>query len=518
MHNLLTDPLIRTQPLGNLTLPGVLAALMRDEIATYTVLRPHQSMFWHMFCVQLAVMALKENRDIPEDEAAWYDLLSAMTSSNPENTAWSLIVDDWTKPAFMQAAVPADVALKNDVPTPDALDMLITAKNHDIKQATAVNANEDDWLFALVTLQTGEGFNGKGNYGIARMNGGSSSRSLFGLAPVIEGQINTPRPGAWFERDIKALQSSNIVQNLGFKSSEGIGLTWLQPWPEDNQLQISDLDQNFIEICRRVRLMSVDGCISAKKGNSKVTRVNAKDFHGAVGDPWAPVHKTEGKAFTLGEGGDFDYRKIIEIMFSGNWEIPALAKTTPFETPNAQLLLVTQAFARGNSKTSGFRSRSIPIVGKVAAAFGQTNERSKLYKIGREQAEVVKHFQKMLGYALVVAVACGDVQRIDVKYYDYARPAQVALNRYADSIFFLFLWKQFGGSETNAKSEFIRKLWRKTQEIFEQFLPTMPVASFMRPKSDARARGGLIGSVMSVYSDFLNENGDREHEVRAEDA
>ena len=62
--------------------------------------------------------------------------------------------------------------------------MLVTAKNHDLKSSIAAQANVDDWIFALVTLQTMEGFGGVGNYGIARMNSGFGNRPAFSLAPV----------------------------------------------------------------------------------------------------------------------------------------------------------------------------------------------------------------------------------------------------------------------------------------------------------------------------------------------
>ena len=61
--------------------------------------------------------------------------------------------------------------------------MLVTSKNHDLKSAVAVQAGVDDWIFALITLQTMEGFGGAGNYGISRMNGGLGSRPAFSLVP-----------------------------------------------------------------------------------------------------------------------------------------------------------------------------------------------------------------------------------------------------------------------------------------------------------------------------------------------
>ena len=507
MYNLLTDPVIGTQPLGHLTLPGVLAALSRDEIESYPAMRPHQGMFWHMFCVQLAVMALKKRNDIPKDEDTWRDLLRAMTPEHPDDAPWSLVVADWTKPAFMQPAVPDGVELKGEAPTPDALDILITAKNHDLKQSMAVHATAEDWLFALVTLQTGAGFDGSKNYGIARMNGGSSSRTLVGLAPIGKTRSAMPRPGAWFDRDVRILLNKNTgYQDLGFKTSEGLGLTWLAPWSEGDQLQLSDLDQLFIEICRRMRLMSGNGCIVAKKGNSNATRINAKHLNGAIGDPWAPVHKTENKSLTIGENGDFGYERIMDLMFSGNWKRPFLARPAGFEKPDSRLTLVTQALARGNSKTGGFRCRTIPVAGKVVTAFRNNDIRQEIHQIGKEQAKDVKEFSKILGHALVIAVARGDADRIKRDDYNYAKTAQSALDRHADMIFFPFLWRRLKEKNGDADGEFIRDLWRVTQTIFERTLPTIPGGSLMRPKAEARARGVLHSRAMNAYSNFIKKD------------
>ena len=59
--------------------------------------------------------------------------------------------------------------------TPDSIDMLATAKNHDLKASRVSAAESDAWLFALMTLQTCEGWGGATNYGISRMNSGSGS-------------------------------------------------------------------------------------------------------------------------------------------------------------------------------------------------------------------------------------------------------------------------------------------------------------------------------------------------------
>ena len=67
MTSLLDDPLITTQA-GRFSLPGLLAALARDEVRRWPALRPHQRPAWHMFLVQLAALALDgAQRDAPPE-------------------------------------------------------------------------------------------------------------------------------------------------------------------------------------------------------------------------------------------------------------------------------------------------------------------------------------------------------------------------------------------------------------------------------------------------------------------
>lgn len=69
------------------------------------------------------------------------------------------------------------------VPTPDALDMLITSRNHDLKSAIVTKATPEDWLFALVSLQTQRTFDVQ-YHGITRAKSGAASRAFMSLAPA----------------------------------------------------------------------------------------------------------------------------------------------------------------------------------------------------------------------------------------------------------------------------------------------------------------------------------------------
>jgi len=514
MFNLLEDAFITAAPLGALTLPGTLAALARDAVDDFPALRAHQGMFWHMFLVQLAALALHGagETDIPEHEEDWRRLLRGLTKNFPDDEPWRLVVEDWSKPAFMQAAVPAGVKLENAVPTPDALDLLITSKNHDLKQAVARGAEAEDWLFALVSLQTGEGYGGAGNHGIARMNGGSSSRPMLALAPLSGPgrQGVAPRPGAWFRRDVRVLIDARekVLDEsaVDYAPSRGIGLTWLAPWPEGSQLRTRDLDIWFIEVCRRVRLAARDGVLQGFRGTSKATRIDAKHLNGALGDPWAPVQRAENKSLTLGSG-DFDYRRLTDLLFSGDWIRPVLAELADIDARGETLAVVAAALSRGNSKTEGYKSRIVPLSGRVSLALGP--RRAELHELAQAQVETIAGFDKALRDALALAAAGGEREKVNKDIYKHSQQARAHLDRYADEIFFRHLWARFEAQEAGTEAlraeedAFAAKLWQRTEAIFKQALPAMPCASLFRPRAEARARDLLRRLVRSRHPELF---------------
>jgi len=467
-----------------------------------------------MFLVQLAALALHEagREDIPGREDEWLTLLRGLTPAYPNDEPWCLIVDNWSKPGFLQPAVPDGVRLGNDVQTADGLDLLITSRNHDLKQMIARQGSAEDWLLALVSLQTGEGYGGAGNQGIVRMNGGSSSRAMLTLAPLAPGKAMAVRPGAWFRRDLRVLLETRerVLESTQVDyADDGIGLTWLAPWPEGDQLHLKDLDIWFIEVCRRVRLSNRDGRITAIKGTSRETRIAAKALKGNLDDPWAPIHKGEGKSLTIGDEGEFDYRTLTKLLFSGEWTLPLLANRASFEGPDRPLAIVAQALARGNSKTGGFRSRIVPLESRqIIRGWGAPKSQEILRLLAQEQTKAIKAFEDALSRALstfsVASLGSKGLEEDKVefekrlrKYRDLAEPARSQLDRFADAIFFEHLWRRFEVEASDEASRnveelaFASSLWERTRMIFEQFLPNMPCHSLYRLRAEVRARRAL---------------------------
>ena len=517
-YNLLTQPLFRTGCGPTATLPDLLARLSRDDVEGISALRPHQEPSWHMFLVQLAALALHKaaRTDLPLNEKTWRDVLRGLTPAFPNDEPWCLVVADPNTPAFLQPPIPQGVILGTPVPTADALDLLITSKNHDLKQAVAEGAEAEDWVFALVSLQTGEGYGGSGNQGISRMNGGSSSRPMLGLAPISgdTARSNFTRPGAWFRRDVAALlalreQLTEDFDHIGYPAHDGWGLMWLAPWPEGEQLALSSLDIWYVEVCRRVRLSVEAGVLKAKHGTSKATRTAAKHLNGVVGDPWAPVHKADHKSLTL-SGRDFDYHLLVELLFSGDWELPVLARPAPFETTGETMLLVAAALSRGNSKTEGFKSRTLPVGGKITRALTLGPKREALHVLAKAQMAEINLFIKALCDALALLAAGGDWEKRGKEHYAHARPARERLDRMADGLFFDHLWKRFeaeDGDDQDAvlaeRTAFAQNLYKMANDVFEAALPITPCRpSLFRLRAEVRARRAFRNTVRKSFPDL----------------
>ena len=266
------------------------------------------------------------------------------------------------------------------------------------------------------------------------MNGGASSRPLLGLAPGREGNMSID-PSAWWARDVRRLLAARAASpHDGAGVTGGPALLWCFDWPEGVQLDLRCLDPWFIEICRRVRLTDADGRLSAVRTTSKAARIDAKAFKGNTGDPWAPVH-SDGKSLTLGDGGDFDYRLLCKLLIFRDWKRPLLA--CPGDGETGDMLLVAEAFARGNSKTAGFKSRVLPAPARAVSLFSsRTTER-----LARAQMEEIAGFDTALRNALVLMAAGGAVKAIENKHYGRAAPAGKRFDRAADRLFFPSLWR-----------------------------------------------------------------------------
>lgn len=506
--NLLTEPLLTVDDGEKVSLPELFAGLASGRCQQLSRLRAHQRSAWHMFSVQLAALALARagHDTLPESAEQWRALLRALShaeSGLESDAPWRLSVADRTTPAFLQPPDPGGLTW-SPVATPDALDLLITSRNHDLKKEIALYADPEDWVLALVSLQTMEGYGGSANYGIARMNGGSSSRALLGLIPAREN--GAPDRAGWWRRDVTLCL--NRRDTPGPMRPGHTALLWCHPWPENTALGADDLDPLAIEVCRRVRLDIRDGALRAERSGSKAARVNSSAFKGALGDPWAPVSIGTGspKALTIGEGR-FDYRRLVDLLFSGNWALPAAA-TLQADEPAERMLLLAEALARGNSTTHGLRSRLLPLPRKVVAGGWFQQQTHSLNAAAEHQMADIAAADVALREAVALYAAEGDPSAVGRDERRRARHVRERLDAAADDVFFDYLWDRLDpGTEATARRTFRRLLVATARQELTRAFTTTPCASAWAVRARIRAESCLVGRLRKAQL-IETENGD----------
>ncbi len=484
--NTLLVPLIRAT--GNdgrhvtLTLPAVLAWMTREAVAAFPALRPHQRHAWHSFLVLLAANALHHAKtsEPPEAEDAWCDLLRNLNPDKSDD-AWCLVSPP-RRPALLQPPISSGslAELKNEIATPDGLDMLVTAKNHDLKQAVMATAKPDDWLFALLTLQTMEGFLGAGNYGISRMNGGFANRAALSVSPA--GGL-----GAHFRRDLRrVLALRGTTAAAGFASEGGLSLLWLLPWDGTTSLRRDALDEWYIEICRRVRLSTRDGIIFARAGTSKAPRILTTEG-GVTGDPWSPiVAEKDGslKSLTVNASG-FGYRRMVDLMFQGAGVLPAPLQEPDRTDPAEGLHLVARALVRGQGKTEGYFERWVGLSRRVRRG---PIERATdpIAEAARERVCLAGELQERALKPALLSLFQNGPQKIDFRDKDSNRKAEVFLMRFdaaVDLTFFDDLWREIDADDANTRTR-IRSAW--VQDLMKQARSLLHDAEFSAAHSSRR--------------------------------
>lgn len=507
LFNLLVDPVIRAVLKSgeetSLALPELYAALFVDSVESFSALRPHQRHAWHALLCQLGALAcIRSGRaEPPADAPAWRDALRKLTPDFPDDEPWRL-VSNLDKPAFLQPVVGPLEGFKR-LATPDELDILVTAKNHDVKGARLADARPDDWLFALVSLQTMEGFLGAGNYGVSRMNGGFSNRPGFSIAPP--GGV-----GAHVRRDVERLIGlrEKMLNDHDVFDENGLALVWLEPWDGATSLKPKRLDPYYIEICRRVRLVAEDGRIHALAAGSKAARIAfGKEAKGLTGDPWTPIETSEGdaKALTIDARG-FSYRRMSEILFGEGFAPAPLQQIFPQDDASGALMLVARALARGQGKTEGLHERHILASRRIVRllADGRTEELAVPSKERVKQAGLVR---KALRFGLMMLFQNGptDFRPTDPNSAKRADPFLDRFEMEIDRDFFEALFSEVETASAPAKRE-TRAKWLddlrfRAFDLLRAAEAGSPVSSIRRHRALVRAESAFHNSFYKSFRD-----------------
>ncbi len=487
MFDLLSDGLF-TVDIGQETqknsLPQVLEALGQDKEILFSRVQAHQKHSLFALFVQLAALALDEaeEEEIYHPAKDWEAMLLKLTDGARE--PWSLIVEDKTRSAFLQP--PALQPYKAHFETPQDLDILVVPKNHELKSARFQSAGAEDWLLALLTLQTSGGFSGRGNYGVMRMNGGLGSRPYVALVPKLSWNTR-------WQKDTHALL--NRRQDEGWAEEEKLKLLWLKPWSGADSLSIEVVDTDAIEIGRLRRLyLEPSGAIFAMGCPTTAARIASKDLRGVVGDPWTPtLEGKDGKSLTLSASG-FNYKLISKLLFRDGYA-PSLAQEPVSDEKISYLWL--EGITRGQGKTEGFHQRIIELSSKLKRRLRGADERLKLAARTRDwikDAETAR--LKVLKPAILTTLQAAELNKLNRKD-NRAESWLSILDNLVDQRFFPLLFETLDAPQS-------RRSWQETlktlmSEVFEQAQVQVPLPSSRKYR--ALATGERIFNAL-LYKNF----------------
>ncbi len=502
--NLIIEPLFQVSHVGKelyLSLPQVLELLSRDSPDTnFTHLRPHQHHSWFAFLVQLAAMALlaAEEEKPEQDAARWADLLLNLTDG--DDSPWCLVTNDLSKPAFMQPPVPErkiDAKKWKRIYSPGTLDLLVTAKNHDVKAQLIHSAEVDHWCYALINLQTMGGFLGAGNYGIVRMNGGFASRPGVSFAVTADW-------GSRFLRDVLILvkeHNSLIGDPWPYPSKGGYRLLWMLPWDGKDSLELKQCDPFFIEVCRRIRMKLDEDDLTAFGISTKVARISSGEIHGVTGDPWTPVIKEERKALTITVAG-FNYRLMNRLLFSGEFSFPLTWRRAG---ERGSMFLLASALTGGQGKTEGLHQRQLSIPQRVVSMLDTRKGTDRLGKLSNRQIERCNQVRsKVLHRALCTITQGAPEGKLDFRD-KRTGPWLTVFDRSIDVVFFDRLFAQLDLDDESADCEWIRELVDLAEVQLDDALRTVPQSGLRRYRVSSAAKGMFYGMVRKNFPELFEE-------------
>ena len=500
MYCLLTDPLIsvRFDSLidRSISLPDILAALSQKTEIEFPSARPHQFLPWYTFLVQLAAMAMHKSNQmkLPTESSDWKKLLLNLTQGQSE--AFTLIVTDLSKPAFMQPPVPEGSLniLKKQIDYPDVLDVLVMAKNHDIKGAKMYHPGIDHWIYSLITLQTTEGVLGRENYGILRMNGGYASRPFVGVTSSLSWVTR-------FVRDVSVLcrNRSDLIKKYGYSEDNGKTLIWVDPWDGSTSLKLTDCDPYFIEVCRRIRLFQIDDVVHAKAGSSKVRRIHDPELKGNTGDPWTPVYRGEGgKSLNIGSTG-YGYALTAQLLFQNDYQ-PGICQTLQSNDPDV-MFFTGYALARKMGGTQGIHERTFPIPPKVRGLMGGSTGRDTLGKIAKSRIEMVEVWSKKILRPALCSLLQGGTDKLNMKD-ERTKHWETCLDRSVDDIFFEDLWGDLEKTSEEASLNWLCRIYSLAEKQLKNAMAECPLHSARHYRSISAAERIFYGAAYNKYPEL----------------
>lgn len=491
--NLLLDDVFGVQlPSGErcvLSLPALLQALGRAEVESFTGIQRHQLDAFHIFLCYLAATVLDRegHTDASQDETYWRGGLRNLVGRDDDD-AWTLRVDDPTRPAFMQPPLP-DISYLSTFSgkylTPDGIDVLQLAKNHDRKGARGAGSSAEAWVYALVAMQSMSGYSG-GKREVSRMNSGAGSRVCVETITAYQASERWIRDVVLLLRYIENI----LPPNRPFRR-DGYVLLWTLPWDGDTSLAIDSLHPFFIEVARLVRLHSDGTRITALDKRTSVNRIQAKSLRGNVGDPWIPIHAEKSSALTVSQSG-FTAELLSDLILSRGKYIPAAMQV--FDRDEREAWFHASVLVGGQGTTDGYHEARIYIPPKAKKRLllqGEARDRlGALSNWALTRAREIR--SKALRPALFALVEGGPEQWPDTNRREAGNWVETWLARYDQkwsSGYFPWLWGTVDQTDEAARAEWLGELQALARSILEDSLQAAPQRMGRRYRGKVRATG-----------------------------
>jgi CRISPR system Cascade subunit CasA len=431
-----------------------------------------------MFLTQLAAIALHRagQTDPAVSEGEWKELLLALTEGKHE--PWCLVVPQLHEAAFFQPPVPEGTLEGwKTHEHPDDIDILVTAKAHDVKASLVAGRDVEAWVYAVATLQTTQGVYGKGKYGVARMNRGYGSRCRVGCTADLS-------LASRFLRDLDVMTSSWADQIARGYNPDGVALVWTMRWDGETALGAHELAPHFIEVCRRVRVTEGDGGLAFHDTTSHGRRCLRETEGGDVGDPWIPVDRTKGTALSITNRG-FDYRLLVQLLFENDYA-PAAAQRVQKDDPDP-LLFVASALARGQGGTDGLHERVLTLDTTLRVRLADTELRAQVAKRATERVAWAEVMQRKALYPAL-------------KLLNWAE--KNTFGRRVDDAFFLHLISTLGQEDEEARVSWQRRLRELARAELEAAFSRCPFPSAHRFKAISAAERAFALGLKKHFPDI----------------
>ena len=484
------------------TLPEIFVAMAKDQVQDFPVLRTHQRHAWHAFLVQLAAIALHRSAQVEpyETEQEWSAALLALTPNDADGAAWCL-VSPVNRPAFLQAPVLAGLDAKWEIKTTaDQIDIIKVSKNHDLKAQRMIRASVEDWIYALVSLQTQTPGDSGSYKESSRMDGGWGRRPGIGIVPP-------GGYGARWLRDLKILLSErNAISEKYSFNQHGVSLAWLVPWDgaEKSMLSVTELDPFYIEVTRRIRMICELNVLAAKTTTTPNSRI--RPFAGGLtGDIWSPIgsDKDGPKVITIRPSG-LNYRTAVRLLVPGDFEFSPAMKLQRSD-PTVGLSLHMESVAWGPKNTNaGYHSRDVRIGKKLAAmlAVMKKNETDALAAISKSRVEQIDGVGWMLKQALMVLFTSDSDSRSDT-VKERANRFYQPFDAKCDSNFFPELIEEFEADDReDVRTKWLRKLADRAERVLNAAFAAGPRSGQLRYRAQSAAVTCLNGLMRSDKSKF----------------